>query len=97
MPDFKDKILFLEGFSGDVPKMASYLTQYKHMGIFKKVNGIILGSYTEMEDKKYLPTIVELAKNIINDSTIPIIKTSEIGHGKDSKCIVIGESLTLRL
>lgn len=96
MPDFKDKILFLEGFSGDVAKMASYLTQYKNMGTFKKVSGIILGSYTEMEDKKYLPTIVELAKNIINDSTMPIIKTGEIGHGKDSKCIVIGESLTLR-
>lgn len=36
MPDFKDKLLFLESFSGDVPKMVSYLTQYKHMGIFKR-------------------------------------------------------------
>ncbi|MGN0145104.1 MAG: LD-carboxypeptidase, partial [Clostridium sp.] len=32
IPDFQDKILFLESFGGDVPKMAAYLTQYKQMG-----------------------------------------------------------------
>ncbi|MGG7186013.1 LD-carboxypeptidase, partial [Clostridium butyricum] len=97
MPDFKDKLLFLESFSGDVPKMVSYLTQYKHMGIFKKVNGIILGSYTEMERENYSPTIVDIIKRIVDDSSMPIVKTNEIGHGIDSKCIIIGENLTLRL
>ena len=97
MPDFKDKLLFLESFSGDVPKMVSYLTQYKHMGIFKKVNGIILGSYTEMERENYSPTIVDIIKRIVDDSSMPIVKTNEIGHGTDSKCIIIGENLTLRL
>ena len=96
MPDFRDKILFLESFSGDVPKMVTYLTQYKQMGVFKKVKGIILGTYTEMERNNYVPTIEELTKSIIDDSNMPIIKTNEIGHGKDSKCIIIGEVLKLR-
>lgn len=95
MPDFQDKILFLESFSGDVSKMATYLTQYKQMGVFKKVKGIILGSYTEMEGKNYAPSIEELAKTIINDSSMPIAKTGEIGHGKDSKCIIIGDTIKL--
>lgn len=95
MPDFQDKILFLESFSGDAAKMATYLTQYKHLGIFKKIRGIILGNYTEMERKNYSPDIVELVKSIVDNKDIPIVKSDEIGHGKDSKCIVIGEGLIL--
>ena len=95
MPDFHNKILFLESFSGNIYKMITYLNQYKQMGVFKKINGIILGSYTEMERENYTPDIVELVKNIVGDESMPIIKTSEIGHGKDSKCIVIGENISL--
>ena len=90
MPDFQDKIIFLESLGGDVPKMTTYLTQYKQMGAFKKAKGVILGSYTEMEREKYYPNIIEITKEIVNNPNMPIIKTNEIGHGKDSKCIIIG-------
>lgn len=95
MPDFLDKIIFLESLGGDVPKMVTYLTQYKQMGVFKKVKGIILGSFTEMEREKYTPSIEEIIKKIVDDSSMPIVKTNEIGHGKDSKCIVIGGRIKL--
>ncbi len=90
MPDVKDKIIFLESLGGDVPKVTTYLTQYKQMGIFKKVKGIILGSYTEMEREKYIPNIKEIIKEIVDNPSMPIAKTNKIGHGKDSKCIIIG-------
>lgn len=96
MPDFTDKILFLESLNGDVPKMVTYLTQCKQIGLFKKVKGIILGSYSEMEKEEYSPTIVEIVKEIVEDSNMPIIKTREIGHGKDSKCIIIGEVIEIK-
>ncbi|MCE5220683.1 MAG: LD-carboxypeptidase [Clostridium sp.] len=95
VPDFQDKIIFLESLGGDVPKMTTYLTQYKQMGVFKKVKGIILGSYTEMEREKYSPSIVEIIKKVVNDPNMPIAKTNEIGHGKDSKCIIIGERIKI--
>ncbi len=95
MPDFKNKIMFLEGLSGDVPKMVTYLTQYKLLGVFKKVKGLILGSFTEMERENYYPNIVEIVKEVIDDPSIPIIKTNEIGHGKESKCIIIGKEIKL--
>jgi muramoyltetrapeptide carboxypeptidase len=95
MPDFHNRIIFLEGLSGDVAKMVTYLTQYKQIGTFKKVKGIILGSFTEMEKENYFPNIREIVKDIVNNSNIPIIKTSEIGHGKDSKCVIIGKKITL--
>ena len=95
MPDFKDKIIFLESLGGDVPKMTTYLTQYKQIGVFKKVKGIILGSYTEMEREKYSPSIIKIIKEIVNNPNMPIAKTNEIGHGKDSKCIIIDGRIKL--
>lgn len=95
MPDFQDKIIFLESLGGDVPKMTTYLTQYKQMGTFKKAKGIILGSYTEMEREKYSPSIVEIVKEIVNNPNMPIVKTNEIGHRKDSKCIIIGKQIKI--
>lgn len=95
MPSFKDKILLLESLGGDVAKMRTFLTQLKLIGTFKEINGIILGTFTEMEKNNNNPTIEELVKEIVNDKNMPIVKTEEIGHGNDSKCIVIGKELKL--
>lgn len=95
MPDFQDKILFLESMSGDVSKMTTFLTQYKQLGAFKKIKGLLLGTFTEMERENYSPDIIALIKSIVNDANIPIAKTKELGHGHNSKCIIIGEFISL--
>ena len=95
MPSFKDKIIFLESLGGDVPKMFTYLTQYKQLGVFEQVKGIILGEFSEMEREKQFPNILEITKEIVGNSNIPIVKTSEIGHNKSSKCIIIGGKIKL--
>ena len=96
MPDFNNKVIFLEGLSGDVAKMTTFLTQLKNIGVFKNCRGILLGTFTEMEREGYTPTIIELVKEIVNDGSIAIAKTSEIGHGEDSKSIAIGKEISLR-
>ena len=93
MPDFTDKILFLESFSGGVNMMITLLIQLKQQGILKKVKGIILGYYTEMQRDNLSPRIEEIVKEIVEDINLPIIKTNMIGHNKDSKCLVIGENV----
>lgn len=95
MPDFTDKILFLESRSGGVAQMITFLSQYKQLGAFKKVKGILLGSFTQMEQETLVPTIEELVVEIVDNPNLPIAKTSEIGHGMDSKAIKIGEILKL--
>lgn len=91
IPDFKNKILLLEGYSGKVLQMKAFLTQLKHMGVFKDVKGIILGTFTEMEKENCEPRIEELVKSVVNNEDMPIIKTQEIGHGTNSKCVIVGE------
>ncbi len=95
MPDFEGKILLLEAYGGDAALITTYFAQLKQMGIFSKVNGILLGTFTKMEENREEPKVEEILRNIIRNSQLPIAKTKDIGHGTDSKCIVIGECLTL--
>lgn len=94
MPDLEGKILLLEGFSGDVAKMETYLCQLQQIGAFDNIAGILLGTFTEMEREKYMPNIETLVKNIVRDD-VPIAKTENIGHGIDSKAILVGQELCL--
>ncbi|WP_455256619.1 amidohydrolase [Peptoniphilus asaccharolyticus] len=69
------------------------LAQLSQLGVFKNINGIILGTFTEMEKKDYRPSVMEILSKYVG-SDMPICKTMEIGHG-DSKAIKIGEKIIL--
>ncbi len=94
MPDLTGKILFLESFSGTVAKMETYLAQLSQLGAFDKVAGILLGTFTEMEEKGCKQDIATLLREYVADD-MPIAVTKEIGHGVDSKAIVIGYKMQL--
>lgn len=94
-PDMNQKILLLEGYNGVVPQMVTYLNQLKQMGVFDKINGILLGTFTKMEENNCVPSMVDLVKQYAG-SGIPIVETKEIGHGIHSKGIVIGEKICLK-
>ena len=51
-PDMNEKILLLEALGGDVPKMAAYLSQLNQLHVFDQINGILLGTFTEMEKRE---------------------------------------------
>ena len=93
MPDFKDKILLLESLGGEVGLMTTHLNQLKQMGAFNEVSGILLGTFTTMQEKKHSPTIEELVQMVVDNEKLPIAKTEEIGHGNNSKCIIIGRRM----
>lgn len=92
-PDMNGKILLLESMGGKVPQMVTYLNQLKQIGVFDRINGIILGTFTQMEKECCSPTIIELMKQYAGEAC-PIIKTDQIGHGTDSKGIIIGEEMS---
>lgn len=95
MPDFTGKVLFLESMGGDAALMSAFLNQLKQIGVFEKINGLILGTFTKMEENNISPSICELVLSIINNPNIPIVKTDEIGHSSNSKSIIIGKHIML--
>lgn len=92
-PDLQDKLLLLEAQGGEPPQMAAYLAQLEQLGAFQKIRGILLGTFTTMERKACSPDILTLVKEAAGPD-LPIAKTQEIGHGADSKAIVIGKSFS---
>lgn len=96
MPDLTDKILLLESYGGTVPAVETYLQQLKQLGAFEKAAGILLGTFTQMEAEKCNPTVETLVKEIAGNE-LPVAVTGNIGHGTDSKGILIGKELFLKI
>lgn len=94
MPDLTDKILLLEGYSGTVAKMETYLCQLQQLGAFEKVSGILLGTFTQMEAECVTSSVPEMIVQMVGEK-VPIAVTREIGHGSDSKGIIIGREIRL--
>ena len=89
-PDMQDKILLLESWSGGVPKMVTYFSQLRQLGVFRQIKALLLCTFTEMEDRGCSPTIEELACHYAG-AELPILKTRQIGHGKDALAVRVGE------
>lgn len=94
MPDFTDKILLLEGYTGTAAKMETYLCQLEQLGAFRKVEGILLGTFTEMQEKNAVPSMETLIRKFAGNN-LPVAVTEQIGHGTDAKGIWIGREIEL--
>ena len=93
-PELKDRVLLLEARSGKVPQMVAYLSQLRSCGAFRKVSGILLGTFTQMEKEGSTPEMLTLVKEFAGPK-IPIAITRDIGHGPDSRAILIGGRIHL--
>ena len=93
-PQMEGKILFLEAYGGGPAQMTTYLSQLRMMGVFEKVSGILLGTFTKMEEEGHQPDIAALVKSNVKKQ-VPIAKTQELGHGIDSKCLALGRKIWL--
>ncbi len=93
-PDMKGKLLLLEASGGQAPQMACYLAQLQQLGVFEKINGILLGTFLQMEEQETGPGIGELVLEYTKN-TCPVAQTSQIGHRSDSHAAIIGKPLFL--
>lgn len=94
-PDPTDKIILLESLGGRANKIVSLIAQLQQIEYLNKCAGLILGSFTELERYNEFSILEEYLQEISYSTSIPIVKTAEIGHGSNSKCIVIGQKISL--
>ena len=94
-PDFTGKILFLECNGGEVPQIVTYFSQLNQLGVFRQISGILLGTFTRMESRGMRPTVEEMLFRIIRPE-VPVAKTYQIGHGSNSRCLMIGEHIRIQ-
>lgn len=89
-PDLEGKILLLESLGGTVAQMLTYFSQLQQLGAFEKVKGILLGTFTQMEQELCRPDVWSLLQRFV-DPGLPVAKTAYIGHGTDARAIMVGE------
>ena len=93
LPKMKNKILFLEDVDEAPYKIDRMLNQLSISGLLKKIAGLVLGEFTDCEekdaDKKTLP-LQEVLQKHLGDLRCPVIKNFPHGHREANFTIPFG-------
>lgn len=94
-PEVENKVLFIEGLGTSIEGLVTHLAQLKQIGVFDKISGLLIGTFTKIEKEISEEKLFELVKDFIPEH-LPVVKTSEVGHAKDSKVLKIGEMMNIK-
>ena len=94
-PEAENKVLFIEGLGTSIEGLVTHLAQLKQIGVFDKISGLLIGTFTKIEKEFSVEELFELVKEYIPEH-LPVAKTSEVGHAKDSKVLGIGGMINMK-
>jgi muramoyltetrapeptide carboxypeptidase len=93
--DTKDKILFIEDLDEYLYHIDRMMYNLKRNGYFEQVNGIIVGSMTDMHDNEipFGQNEVQIITEIAKENRIPIAFQFPAGHQKDNRTLILGKQV----
>ena len=94
-PEVKNKVLFIEGLGTSIEGLVTHLSQLKQIGVFDKISGLLIGTFTKIEKEMSEEELFELIQEYI-PSSLAVAKTQEVGHEKNSKVLKIGEKIYIK-
>ena len=94
-PKVKNKVLFIEGLGTSIEGLVTHLAQLKQIGVFDKISGLLIGTFTKIEKEISEEELFELIQEYI-PSSLAVAKTHEVGHAKNSKALKIGEKIYIK-
>lgn len=82
--DFDGSILFWEQIGGDITNIYQYLYQLKNMGIFERINGMLIGKIKFIKPLRQkevvVPEVKDMVLEILKDYNFPIMADLDFGH-----------------
>ena len=94
-PEVENKVLFIEGLGTSIEGLDTHLAQLKQIGVFDKISGLLIGTFTKIEKEISEEELFELIQEYI-PSSLAVAKTHEVGHAKNSKALKIGEKIYIK-
>jgi muramoyltetrapeptide carboxypeptidase LdcA involved in peptidoglycan recycling len=95
LPQPEGKVLLLESLGGAPNRIAPLVAQLQQIGYLARVNGVILGTFSELERLG----LSQAAEKMILDATAstgtPIMRTGLLGHMNTARCCAIGDRLNI--
>lgn len=89
-PELENKVLVLESAGGRYEAMCSGLAQLEQLGAFEKINGMLIGQFTQIELDGKMAAFLAVCRNYASRYRFPLLETAFIGHDDRSKPIRIG-------
>ncbi|OWA37180.1 hypothetical protein B9G55_03680 [Saccharibacillus sp. O16] len=89
-PDVTGKVLLLESLSGNASRILSLLAQLSQTGALDRCSGLLLGTFTELEGRGESDVVHDYLLEQTRERQIPIVRSKQIGHGEDAKCVILG-------
>ena len=94
-PEVENKVLFIEGLGTSIEGLVTHLAQLKQIGVFDRISGLLIGTFTKIEKEISVEELFELVQEYI-PSSLAVAKTQEVGHAKNSKALKIGEKIYIK-
>lgn len=97
LPDFKDKILFLEDVGEDPYRVDRMMSTLMLMGVFDEIKGFIFGQCSECEPSGGYGslTLWQILEDYIKPLNIPAYRGAMIGHVSKQFIVPIGASIKM--
>lgn len=89
-PDLENKVLVLESAGGRYEGMCSGLAQLEQLGAFEKINGMLIGQFTQLTLDGKTAAFLAVCRNYAARYGFPLWETNLIGHDDRSKPMRIG-------
>ena len=89
-PELENKVLVLESAGGRYEAMCSGLAQLEQLGAFEKINGMLIGQFTQIELDGKKAAFLAVCRTYASRYGFPLLETAFIGHDDRSKPIRIG-------
>lgn len=89
-PELENKVLVLESAGGKYEAMCSGLAQLEQLDAFGKIDGMLIGQFTQMAKDGKTAAFLAVCRNYALRYGFPVWETAYIGHDDRSKPIRIG-------
>ncbi len=94
-----NKILFIEDIDEYLYHIDRMLINLKRNGYFKHLAGLIVGSFTKMNDHiiPFGKTIEEIVLDLTSEYNFPILFNFPAGHTNDNRALILGKEVIMNV
>jgi muramoyltetrapeptide carboxypeptidase len=95
MPRLEDTVLLLEDFGERPYRLDRMWTHLELAGVFARVRGIVLGTFTQCEEKDAPYTSSDVLRELVQATGLPCAAGFPIGHGEQNQPVALGVRVRL--
>jgi muramoyltetrapeptide carboxypeptidase len=95
LPSLDGAVLLLEDIGERPYRLDRMWTHLRLAGVFERVSGIVLGDFTDCEERNGSYTSADVLRSLAEETGLPCAAGFAIGHGAINQPVPLGTSVRL--